>query len=106
MGRAFALSNPRHGRSDGTKKIVAQRGCSGWGRFRFAHRRDHGIWSLLVSLSAHRPRQADELYDGTGIFPNHVRADRALRRLRRVLRVAVDERSTALESSPVQLGAL
>ena len=59
-----------------------------------------------VHLSADRARKADQLGDGAGVFPDHVRADGSFLRLRRVFRGADHERPAALVSSDFQLGTI
>src|ERR1700730_9869180 len=78
LGRIFAVSDSRNGRSDGTRKILAERLGIVWRRLGFAHRRPGGIWAVLGTLPAHRSRKAVRLENGAGIFSDHVRDDRAL----------------------------
>src|SRR2546430_7366904 len=84
LGRTFALSDSRNGRCDGLGEIVAEYSGVNRRHYRFAHRRDRRIRSIMGSLSIDRARKAYRLENGAGIVPDHVRDDRALRRLRRV----------------------
>src|SRR5436190_11985812 len=99
MGRALAIPNPRNGRRDGSRKILAERGRVDRRNCGNLDRDVYRIWLLMGSLSVNRARQTVRLENGAGIFPDHVRDDGALRRVRRVFFRSNYERSAAAASS-------
>src|ERR1043166_8127457 len=99
MGCAFAFPNPRNGPSDGTRKILAQCSGAGWRHFRFSHRHDRRIRSIVGPLSVGRAWQTMGLENRPGIFPDYVRADHSLLRVRSVFRGVDYEWAAATASS-------
>src|SRR6516165_150575 len=106
MGRVFAISNSRDGRSDGARQIVAERLGSVWRNLGIPYRNHCRIWAVSVSVSSRCARETKGFLHGSGILPDHVRAYGAFRRIFGVLCLADYESLAALEPSDVQLGPL
>src|SRR5262245_4039345 len=96
MGRVFALSDSRDGRSNGTREILAERLGFVWRNFRIADCGLGRIWTLMVPLPTQCGWEALELLDCPCVFPDHVRADGTFRRVRCVFCVANHESLAAL----------
>src|SRR3954471_10194681 len=103
MGRLFTLPDSRNGWSYGAWQIVVERGGFGRRHHRVVDRDDSGVRALLDYLPADRPRKAVYLAHSSGVFPDHVRADRAVLGLCRIFCLADHEWAAALVSSDVQL---
>src|SRR5262245_27797597 len=104
MGRVFALSHSRNGRSDGAWQIVAQRLGPVWRNLGIPYCDNCRIWPVSVSVPARCARETKGFLYRSSILPNHVRAYGALRRVFGVLCLANHESFAALEPSDVQLG--
>src|ERR671918_2997545 len=106
MGRVFAISDSRNGRGDGDRQIVAERLGFVWRNIGASHRSADPIWSVINSLPARCARETKGFLHRSSILSDHVRANSAFRRVRRIFRMANHESLTALEPSDVQLGPL
>ena len=75
-----------------------------WRNFGIPYRGARRIWPVIVSVPARCARETYKLFHRSSVFPDHVRADGAFRRIFGVFCVANHESLAALEPSDVQLG--